>query len=127
MGGLEERNAEGTSVALEAVPQGRHRAVGVHPLAQVREDLLPGLVALEPFQPGPFHGLGLADEGEDGVGKDGAVAVESFAGNGNVAAPEQVRFDDGLESGFGAPMNASHYNCPPPRGTRSSLVSNDAP
>ena len=49
MGRLEECRVERPSVALEAVTQGRERAVGVHPLAQVRENLLAGLVAVECF------------------------------------------------------------------------------
>jgi hypothetical protein len=37
---LEERRMERPPIALEAVPEGRERAVGVCPLAQIAEDLL---------------------------------------------------------------------------------------
>ena len=46
---LEERRMECPPVALEAVVQGCERAVGVHPLAQVRENLLAGFVVVEGF------------------------------------------------------------------------------
>jgi len=48
----------------------------------------------------PFYGLGLADESEDSVGEDCAVAVEALTGNGDVAVLEQVCFDDCLKGGF---------------------------
>ena len=38
-----------------------------------------------------------------------------------------MRLDDGLERGFGVPGGAHIYNRPPTRGTRFSLMSNDAP
>ena len=68
VGRLEEGHTEYAAVALESVPQGRKRAVLVHPLAQVAEDLLSGPVAVQRLQPGPLLRLGLADEGEDGFG-----------------------------------------------------------
>ena len=84
-------------VALEAVAQRRERAVRVHPLAQVAEDLLAGLVPVQRLQLGPLLRLRLADEGEHRLGKDRALAVEALAGDRHVAVLEQVRFDDGLE------------------------------
>ena len=73
---------------------------GVHPLAQVAEDLLAGLVAVQRLQLGPLLRLGLADEGEHRLGKDRALAVEALAGDRHVAVLEEVRFDDGLEGGL---------------------------
>ena len=100
MRGLEERHAcKRPPVALEAVAQGRERAVRVHPLAQVGEDLLAGLVPVQRLQLGPLLRLGLADEGEDRLGEDRALAVEALAGDRRVPILEQVRFDDGLEGG----------------------------
>ena len=45
-----------------------------------------------------------------GGGKDRPVAVEALAGHGDVAVLEQVRFDYGLEGGFGMAANAHSYN-----------------
>ena len=111
MGRLEEGSAERAPVALEAVPQGGERAVGVHPLAQVGEYLLAGLGAVEGFQLGPLCGLGFADEGEDGVGEDGPVSVEAVAWDRGVSVPQQVSFDDGLEGGLRMPGGARQVTC----------------
>ena len=88
---LEVRRMERSSITLEPVSQRRERAVGVHPLAQVAEDLLAGLVAVQRLQLAPLRRLGLADEGDDRVGEDRTLAVEAVAGNGNVAVLEQMR------------------------------------
>ena len=96
--GLEVRRAEGPAVALEPVPQGGERAVDVHPLAQVAEDLLPGPVAVQRLQPGPLGGLRLADEAEDRLGKDRPRPVEAVPGDGHVAVRQQMCLDHGLES-----------------------------
>ena len=55
---LEEGRVQRPPVALEAVAQRRQRAVGVHPLAQVAEDLLAGLRrrAAPPAWPTPSAG-----------------------------------------------------------------------
>lgn len=100
MSRFEKRDVKRAPVALETVAKGRKRAVGVHPFAQVREHLFTGLIAKEGFQPGPFRGLGLADEAEDGVGEDRVVAVEALTCNGNVAFVEQVCFDNCFEGGL---------------------------
>jgi hypothetical protein len=54
--GLEVRRMQRPPVALEAVAQRRKRAVLVHPFAQIAEDLLAGLVAVQRFQ--LAHSLG---------------------------------------------------------------------
>ena len=45
--GLEVRRMERSPVTLEPVSQRCERAMDVHPLAQVAEDLLSGLVAVQ--------------------------------------------------------------------------------
>ena len=105
VGRLEESRTERAAVALESVPQGRKRAVLVHPLAQVAEDLIAGPVAVQPFQPGPFVRLGFADEGERLVRENGALAVEGITGDPHIPVLEQMRFDDGLEGGFGRALH----------------------
>ena len=45
---------------------------------------------------------------------------------GNVPVGEQVRLDDGLEGGFGVPLGAHDYTCPPMRGIGFSSTSNEA-
>ena len=82
---LEERHVQRPPVALEAVAQRRERAVGVHPLAQVAEDLLAGLLAVQRLQLGPLLRLRVADEGEHGLGKDRPLAVEALAGDADIA------------------------------------------
>jgi hypothetical protein len=99
--GFEEGCMQHPSIALEAVAQGRKRPVGVHPLAQVTEDLLAGIVPVQRLQLGPLHRLGLADEGEDSFGKDRALAVEALAYDRRVTVLQKVRFDYGLEGAFG--------------------------
>ena len=84
----------------------------VHPLAEVAEDLLSGLVTVQRLQFGPLLRLGLADEGEDCLGEDRTLAVKALAGNGNVSVLEQMRFNDGLEGGFGVPVVTQQVICP---------------
>ena len=79
MGRLEEGDTQCPAIALEPMPQRCERAVGVHPLAQVRKDLLACLRAVQRFELRPLRGLSDADEVEHGLGKDGALAVESVA------------------------------------------------
>ena len=104
---LEVRRMERSPIALEPVPQRRERAVSIHPLAQIAEHLLPGLVSVQDLQLGPLLGLGLADEGQDRSGKDRPLAVEALAGNGNVSVLKQMRFDDGFEGGFGSALHGA--------------------
>src|SRR4051794_21084755 len=87
-------------VALEAVTERRKRAVLVHPLAQVAENLLASLAPVERFQLGPLLRLRLADEGEHRLGEDRTLAVEALARDRHVAVLEEVGFDDCLEGGF---------------------------
>ena len=101
---LEERHVQRPPVALEAVAQRRQRAVGVHPLAQVAEDLLAGLLPVQRLQLGPLLRLGRADEGQHGLGKDRPLAVEAVPVHGHVAVGEQMGLDDGLEGGFAMPL-----------------------
>ena len=61
------------------------RTVRVHPLAKVRENLLSRSIPVQRLQPGPFLGLGFADESEDGGGKDCTVAVETPCGDRDVS------------------------------------------
>src|SRR5262245_43216634 len=82
------------------MPQRREGAVRVHPLAQVRQDLLSGLGAVQCLQLRPFLGLCVADEREHRLGKDGALLVEAVAANGYVPVLEEMRFDDRFESRF---------------------------
>src|SRR3954465_2839516 len=58
------------------------------------------------FQLSPLSGLALADEAKHRLGEDGALAVETLRGNGNVAVLEEVRLDDGLESALRVPKSA---------------------
>jgi len=106
VGRLEVGNAQGPTVALEAVPQRGERAVRVHPLAQVREHLLAGLLGVERFELGPFCGLGLSDECEHGLRKYRAFPIEGFPGNGQIAMSQQVSLDDGLEGCLGMSLLA---------------------
>ena len=55
---LEEGHVQRPAVALEAVAQRRERAVRVHPLAEVAEDLLAGLVAVQRLQLVPIPSAG---------------------------------------------------------------------
>src|SRR5207245_7996022 len=74
---LEKRRMERPPVALEPVAQGRERAISVHPLAQVAENLVACLVAVQHLQLGPLLGLRVTDEGEDRLRKDRALAGET--------------------------------------------------
>ena len=104
---LEVRRMERSPIALEPVSQRRERTVGIHPLAQVAEHLLAGLVSVQDLQLGPLLGLGLADEGQNRLGENRALAVEALAGDGNVSVLEQMRFDDGFEGGFGSALHGT--------------------
>ena len=55
---------------------------------------------MERLQLGPLQGLRLSDEGEDGLRKDRALAVEAVWSQGRVAVCEEMGFDDGFESSF---------------------------
>ena len=98
---LEVGGAQGSPVTLEAVPQRGERAVGVHPLAQVRENLLAGPVAVQRLELRPRLRLRFTDEGEHRSGKNGALAVEAVSGYRDVSVLQQVGFDDGFEGSFG--------------------------
>ena len=110
VGRLEESDAQRAPVALETVAKRRQRAVRVHPLAQVAEHLPAGPVAKERLELRPFLGLGLADEGQDDLREDRALAVETQRRSGHVAVIEQVGLDDGLEGGLGVYRCSHHYN-----------------
>ena len=77
---LEVGRVQRPPIALEAVAQRRQGAMGVHPLAQVAEDLLAGLLPVQRLQPGPFLRLSGADEGQYSLGKDRPLAVEASRG-----------------------------------------------
>src|SRR5262245_62087337 len=74
--------------------------VGVHPFAQVAENLLAGLLPVQRLQPGPLLWLGRADEGEHGLEKDRPLAVEAAPVHGYVAIGEELGFNDGFEGSF---------------------------
>src|SRR6266545_1907190 len=78
--------------------------MGVHPFAQVAEDLLAGLPPMQRLQPGPFLRLGGADESQHGLGKDRPLAVEAVLLHGHVAVAEKLGFDDGFEGSFTIPL-----------------------
>ena len=101
---LEVGRVQRPPIALEAMAQRRQRAVGVHPLAQVAEDLLAGLLPVQRLQPGPLLRLGGTDEGQYGLGKDRPLAVEAVPVHGHVAVGEQMGFDDGFEGSFAMPL-----------------------
>ena len=103
--GLEVRRVEGSTVALETVSQRGERAVNVHPLAQISEDLLSRPVAVQRLQLRPLPGLGLADEGEDRLGKDRTLPVETDSGDGHIAVRQKMRLDHGLESLFAGALH----------------------
>ena len=54
---------------------------------------------------------GLADEGEYRLREDRARAVETLTCDLDVAVLKQVRFDDGLEGGFGMSVLIRHAIC----------------
>ena len=97
---LEVGRVQRPPIALEAVAQRCQRAVGVHPLAQVTEDLLAGLLPVQRLQPGPLLRLGGTDESQYGLGKDRPLAVEAVAVHGYVAVGQKLGFDDGLKGSF---------------------------
>ena len=98
---LEKRRVQCPPVALEAMAQRSERAVLVHPLAQVAENLLAGLVTVQCLQLGPLFRLRLADEGEYRLREDRAFAVKALTRYGYVPVRKQVAFDDSFEGGFG--------------------------
>lgn len=109
---LEDRKVNLSTVALGPRPLGRQRAVGVHPLTEVFEHLLAGPRAVQAFELRPSAGLGLLDEGEHHIGKDGALPIVAVGGNGDVASAEEVLFDDRLERSLGvARGHASSPSC----------------
>ena len=59
-------------------------AIGVYPFTEVAELLLAGLGTVQDLKSSPLLRLGLADEGEDRLGKDRTFTVEALLGNGNV-------------------------------------------
>src|SRR5262245_33911468 len=79
-------------------------AVGVHPLAQVTEDLLAGLLPMQGLQPGPPLRLSRADESQHGLGKDRPLAVEAIPVHGYVAVGQKLGFNHGLKGGFAMPL-----------------------
>src|SRR5688500_6772253 len=103
MSRLEECDTQCPAVALEPMPQRRERAVGVHPLAQVRKNLLAGCRAVQRFELRPLSWLSAADEVDHCVREDGSLAVEPITIETDVPMSEQVCLDDGLEGGFGMP------------------------
>ena len=82
---------------------GRERAVLVNPLAQIAEDLLAGLVPVQSLQlpQARFARRRLGNSGEHQLGENGAFAVKALAVDGYVPILEEMRFDDGLEGGYG--------------------------
>ena len=105
MGGLEVGDTEGAAVTFEAVAEGRGRPVHIHPFAEIGKDLLAGFVAVQGFKLCPFRRLGVADEGQGGLGRDRALAAEGVGGD-TLAVLKKVGFDDGLERGF---VRAVHF------------------
>ena len=73
----------------------------VQQLSGAGQELLAGLFVKLKFQLGPLVWLGIEDKIEDGLGKDGAVAVKAVIGDGDIAVCQQVGLNDGLEGGFG--------------------------
>ena len=101
MGSFEGGDAEGATVAFEAMTQDLQATVGVEPFAEVGEDLGGGVVAVEFFQAFPFLGLGLLDKADRNFGEEGAIAVKFFGTEVGVAVIKQMGFDDLLEGCFG--------------------------
>jgi hypothetical protein len=102
VGGLEVGDTEGAAVTFEAVAEGSEGPVHIHPFAEVGENLLGGLVAVQGFQLGPLLGLRRADESQSRVRKDGALPVEPFVGNLLIPVLKQAILNHRLESGMGA-------------------------
>src|SRR5689334_3503647 len=75
---LEEGHPKRSSIALEAMAKRSQRAIGVHPFAQVGEDLFASIRAVKSFELLPFSGLGLADECDDRLRKNCTVAIEAL-------------------------------------------------
>ena len=103
VGSLEVGRVERSPIAFEPVAQRREGTVLVHPCAQVAEDLLLGVFAVQGLQLRPGLRLGLPDERKDCLGEDGALAVECPARDRLVSVRQQVRFNRGLEGGLGVP------------------------
>jgi len=76
--------------------------------AEIGKDLLAGLVAVQGFKLCPFRRLSFADEGQDGVREDRALAVESAGVNRRIPVLEQMRLDDGLKGAFGVARLSGH-------------------
>jgi hypothetical protein len=110
VGGLEVGDTEGAAVTFEAVAEGGERPVGIHPFAEIREDLLGGLVAVQGFKLCPFRRLGIADEGQDSLGEDRALAIEGAGGDTLIliAVVQQMGFDDCFESELGVAGFSGH-------------------
>src|SRR5262249_17733724 len=107
---LEVGRVQRSPIALEAVAQRRQHAIGVHPLTQVAEDLLVGLLPVQGLQPGPLLWLGRADEGKYGLRKDRSLTVKATPIHDYVAVGEEVGFDDGLKGSFAMPLT---HTCAP--------------
>ena len=85
------------------MPERRQCAMGIHPSAQIVQDLRTGLLPEQGFESGPFLGLRLADEREDGLGEDRPFPIESVVRHRHVSVRQQVRLDYRLERGLRMP------------------------
>src|SRR5205809_916840 len=97
---LEECDAKRPAVALEAVTQCRKRAIGIHPFAQISDDLFARLRSVQGLQFAPLLWLRLPDERQDSFGKECSFAVEAGAVDGEIARSQEPLLDDVLEGEF---------------------------
>src|SRR5688572_13497238 len=82
------------------------RAVRVHPLAEVSEDLLARPRPMQRFELRPLLGLRLLYEVENNGREDGARAIVSITRDRDVAVSDKVVLDNSLEGSLGVPRNA---------------------
>ena len=64
----------------------RERTVGVHPLAQVGQDLFAGLLREKGFKLRPFLALSPTDKRQNCIREDRTVAVEVLTRHRHIAA-----------------------------------------
>ena len=79
--------------------QGMQRTIGIHPFAQIGQDLSSGVLGVQGFQLSPLFRLRVLDKTNNLVRENRPRPVK-LARNVAVAAGEQVGFNDALKGGF---------------------------
>ena len=83
--------------------------MGIHPLAQICQNLFGGSATEEGFKFCPFAGLSLSDEGEHRFREDRTVAVEIRSGDRHIAVLQEMGFDNRFEGGFVNRFQGGHH------------------